>query len=340
MDPILVGTLSAIFVALTGGYLSRSIRIVGPEKQAMVERLGRRHKTLKPGVNFIVPFLDQVKAEQTTAEKISEIPLQSCITRDNAQIDVDAVFYWRITNLEKASYEIVNVEKAVNDLVKSNIRSEIGKLDLDNAASSRSQVSGSILTELDEVTSQWGIKVTRVEIQEIRLPETVRQSMERQVSSERQKRAEIALSEGERTANVNRASGEAEAEVTRAKADKEIQLLQAEGYVQAMERIAGSLAKGENYQKAMQFLIAQSYIEMGKTIGESPSAKVMFMDPNSVPGMVQALLSMSGQPNLIEADKQPYSASGNVKMTSTEKYAKPIDIPGLNAPEDKPKAET
>jgi len=338
MEPILIGTLS-IFVLLTGGYLSQSVKIIGPDKQALVERLGRRHKILKPGVNFIVPIVDQMKPERTIAEITTDIDPQSCITTDNVQIEVDAVYYSYITDLGKATYDVTNVDKAVSDLIKGAIRSEVGKLDLDHTSSSRSHISDSILSELDKVTGQWGIKVTRVEIQDIKFQDTVRLSMEKQVSAERERRATILQSEGEMKSKVNRAEGDTTSEIMRAEAAKKIQLLQAEAYTQAIEHIAATLAKGENHQKAMQFLLANNYMEMGKTIGESPSSKVLFMDPNSVPGMVQSLLSMAGQntpdSNPSQQPNQlPYSASGKVSLP-TEKYTKPIDIIGLTAPDDK-----
>ncbi len=340
MDATITIALTSILIALTGGYLYKAVRIVNQDKEALVERLGRYEKVLKPGINFIVPLLDRVVFEQTTAEVQANPGAQSCITKDNVVISVDAVYYWRIEDLYKTRYNVQNVQQALDDVICGTIRDEIGKLNLDQASSSRTKISSAILAELDRATESWGVKVTRIEIQEILPPDRVTQAMEQEIAAEREKRAKILRSEGDRTAEINRAQGEAEAQAIRAKSDREVQLLQASAFSEAMERLAGALARGEDYRQAMQFLLAQGYLEMGKTVGQSPSAKVLFMDPKSLPGTLQALLSMvelSGSGAIEANPKHPYSAAGNLRPLEVP-LKPPIDTTTLPiAPEGSPK---
>ncbi|MBE9177383.1 SPFH/Band 7/PHB domain protein [Oculatella sp. LEGE 06141] len=311
----LVGFLA--FLVLGGSALAGSVRIVNQGNEALVERLGRyTGRKLTPGLNMMVPFVDKVVTLQTIREKVIDIPPQQCITRDNVSISVDAVVYWRIMDLEKAYYRVENLQTAMVNLVLTQIRSEMGKLELDETFTARSEINELLLRELDISTDPWGVKVTRVELRDIVPSKAVQDSMELQMSAERRKRAAILTSEGERESAVNSARGSAEARVLdaearqksaildaeaqqksivlRAQAERQEQVLKAQATAEALQVIANTLRTDPNAREALQFLMAQHYIEMGTKIGSSDSSKVMFMDPRNIPATVEGMRSIIG----------------------------------------------
>ncbi|HBE16056.1 MAG TPA: paraslipin [Cyanobacteria bacterium UBA11149] len=298
------------FLALTGtATLSGSIKIIKQGEEALVETLGRYDgKKLEPGLNFITPFLSQVAFQDTIREKVLEIPPQNCITRDNVSITVDAVVYWRIMNMERAYYKVQNLHAAMVNLVLTQIRSELGKLELNQTFTARAEVNEMLLRELDIATSPWGVKVTRVELRDIVPSKTVQGAMELQMSAERKKQAAILTSEGEREAVINSARGEAEAQIIEAEARQKAaileaeaqqkqQILKAQGTAAAMEIIAKKLNNDPSSAKALQFLMAQNYLDMGMKIGSSNSSKVMFLDPRTIPSTLEGIGSIVGEVN-------------------------------------------
>ncbi|NEQ28774.1 MAG: SPFH/Band 7/PHB domain protein, partial [Microcoleus sp. SIO2G3] len=222
--------LLLVMLALGGAGVAGSVRIVNQGNEALVERLGRYSgKKLAPGLNFTMPFVDKVVYQQTIRERVLDIPPQQCITRDNVSITVDAVVYWRILDLEKAYYKVENLQSAMVNLVLTQIRAEMGQLELDETFTARSQINELLLQELDQSTDPWGVKVTRVELRDIIPSKAVQESMELQMSAERRKRAAILNSEGEREAAINSARGGAEARVLEAEARQKAMILDAEG---------------------------------------------------------------------------------------------------------------
>jgi regulator of protease activity HflC (stomatin/prohibitin superfamily) len=309
-----------IVLALGGTGLASSVKIVNQGNQSLVERLGKYSgKTLKPGLNLLVPVLDRVVFSETIREKVLDIPPQQCITRDNVSISVDAVVYWRIMDMEKAYYKVENLRLAMQNLVLTQIRSEMGKLELDQTFTARAEINEILLRELDIATDPWGVKVTRVELRDIVPSKAVQESMELQMSAERRKRAAILTSEGERESAVNSARGKAEAQVLdaearqkaaildaeaqqkaivlKAQAERQQQVLKAQATSEALQIITKSLKGDPNAHEALQFLIAQNYLEMGMNIGSSDSSKVMFMDPRSIPAAIEGMRSIVGDGN-------------------------------------------
>jgi regulator of protease activity HflC (stomatin/prohibitin superfamily) len=309
-----------IILALGGTGLASSVKIVNQGNQALVERLGKYSgKTLTPGLNFLVPVLDRVVFSETIREKVLDIPPQQCITRDNVSISVDAVVYWRIMDMEKAYYKVENLRLAMQNLVLTQIRSEMGKLELDQTFTARAEINEILLRELDIATDPWGVKVTRVELRDIVPSKAVQESMELQMSAERRKRAAILTSEGERESAVNSARGKAEAQVLdaearqkaaildaeaqqkaivlKAQAERQQQVLKAQATSEALQIITKSLKGDPNAHEALQFLVAQNYLEMGMNIGSSDSSKVMFMDPRSIPAAIEGMRSIVGDGN-------------------------------------------
>ncbi|NJP10900.1 MAG: paraslipin [Leptolyngbyaceae cyanobacterium RU_5_1] len=291
-----------------------SVKIIQQGNEALVERLGVYDRKLTPGPRFVLPVVDRIAFRETIREKVLDIPPQPCITRDNVSITVDAVVYWRIVDMEKAYYKVQNLQSAMVNLVLTQIRAEMGQLELDETFTARSQINETLLHDLDVSTDPWGVKVTRVELRDIIPSQAVQESMELQMAAERRKRAAILTSEGEREAAVNSAKGKAEAQVLdaearqkavilqaeaeqkatvlRAQADRQSQVLKAQATAEAIQIVNQVLKSDPNAGDAGKVLLALGYMDMGAAIGKSESSKVMFMDPRSIPATIQGMLSM------------------------------------------------
>ncbi|MGB3639440.1 MAG: SPFH domain-containing protein [Rivularia sp. (in: cyanobacteria)] len=320
-----------ISLALGGSALAGSVKIINQGNEALVERLGSYNTKLEPGLNFMIPFFDRVVYRETIREKVIDIPPQKCITRDNVAIEVDAVVYWRIVDMGKAYYKVENLQAAMVNLVLTQIRSEMGQLELDQTFTARTEVNETLLRDLDIATDPWGVKVTRVELRDIIPSKAVQDSMELQMSAERRKRAAILTSEGERESAVNSSRGRAEAQVLEAEANQKAVILQAEAQQKATilkaqaerqqqvlkahavaessEILALKMKDNPKAQQALEVLLALGYLDMGAAIGQSESAKVMFMDPRTIPGTLEGIRSIvsetqDGNPMLGEIGKQ------------------------------------
>lgn len=303
-----------------------SVKIVKQGDEALVEFLGRYDgRKLEPGLNFVIPVLSQVVCRETTRERVLEIPPQNCITRDNVSITVDAVVYWQLMDIEKAYYRVQNLQSAMVNLVLTQIRAELGKLELNETFTARTEVNEMLLRELDISTEPWGVKVRRVELRDIVPSKTVQGAMELQMSAERKKQAAILTSEGEKESAINTARGKAEAEliatearrkvaildaearqrveildaesrqkvaILDARGEKEKEVLKATATADAMDIIAKKLKEDTSNVTALQYLLAQSYLEMGLEIGSSESSKVLFLDPRTIPATLDTVRSL------------------------------------------------
>ncbi|MDJ0659203.1 MAG: SPFH domain-containing protein [Crocosphaera sp.] len=294
-----------IILILGGSTVFGSVKIVNEKNEYLIERLGSYNKKLSPGLNLIVPFIDRVVYKETIREKVIDIPPQSCITKDNVSITVDAVVYWRIMDMEKAYYKVENLQSAMVNLVLTQIRSEIGKLELDQTFTARTEINEILLRELDIATDPWGVKVTRVELRDIMPSKAVQDSMELQMAAERKKRAAILTSEGERDSAINSAQGKAEsrileaeaqkkAEILQAEAERQQQILKAEAIAKAIDILTEKIKTDPNAREALQFLLAQNYLDMGVKIGSSDSSKIMFMDPRNIMSTLEGVRSVVG----------------------------------------------
>ncbi|NEO26513.1 MAG: paraslipin, partial [Kamptonema sp. SIO4C4] len=232
-----------IILALGGSTLMGSAKVINEKNEALVERLGSYNRKLEAGLRFVIPVFDNVVYKDTVREKVLDIPPQSCITADNVAITADAVVYWKIMDMEKAYYRVEDLKRAMQNLVLTQIRSEMGKLELDQTFTARSEVNEILLRELDIATDPWGVKVTRVELRDITPSKAVQDSMELQMAAERRKRASILTSEGERDSAINEAKGKAEAQVLDAEAAKKAKILQAEANAQQEVLKAEATAK-------------------------------------------------------------------------------------------------
>jgi len=302
-----------IGLMIIGGGIS-SVKIIQQGNEALVERLGVYDRKLAPGPRFVIPGVERVAYQETIREKVLDIPPQPCITRDNVSITVDAVVYWRIVDMEKAYYKVQNLQNAMVNLVLTQIRAEMGQLELDETFTARSQINEILLRDLDVATDPWGVKVTRVELRDIIPSQAVQESMELQMSAERRKRAAILTSEGDRESAVNSAKGRADAQVLeaearqksvilqaeaeqkatilKAQAERQSQVLKAQATAEAIQIVTQALKNDSQSANAGKVLLALGYLDVSNAIGQSESSKVMFMDPRSVPATIQAMLSM------------------------------------------------
>mgnify|MGYP001495164064 CR=1 FL=1 len=307
------GWLVALMIG-GGGLAISSAKVIQQGNEALIERLGVYDRKLNAGLNFVIPVLDRVAYQETIREKVLDIPPQPCITRDNVSITVDAVVYWRIVDMEKAYYKVQNLQSAMVNLVLTQIRSEMGRLELDETFTARSQINEALLHDLDVSTDPWGVKVTRVELRDIIPSQAVQESMELQMSAERRKRAAILTSEGERDSAINSAKGKAEAQVLdaeaqqkamvlkaeaeqkatvlQAQAERQSQVLKAQATAEAIRIVTQVLQESPSTAEAAQVLLAMGYLDMSTVIGKSDSSKVMFMDPRSLPATLQSMMAM------------------------------------------------
>ncbi len=303
-----------VILFFLGSGLLGSVKIVKEKEEYLIESLGSYKKTLEPGLNFTVPFIDKIAYKETIREKVLDVPAQSCITRDNVSIAVDAVVYWRIMDMYKAYYKVENLKDAMVNLVLTQIRAEMGKLELDQTFTARTEINEILLRELDVATDPWGVKVTRVELRDIMPSKAVQDSMELQMAAERQKRAAILTSEGERESAINSAQGKAESKILeaeamkkaeilkaeaekqaillKAEAEREEQIMAAQGTAEAIDIVVEKLKQNPQAEEALQFLLAQNYLDMGKEIGNSESSKVMFLDPSSMLSTIEGVKSV------------------------------------------------
>lgn len=263
-----MGQTLAILAFLIIGYIVGSVKIINQGYEAVVERLGRYQGKLTPGLNFIVPLLDQIVWVQTTREQLLDFPPQDAITLDNINLKIDAIVYWRILEIEQTYYTIEDVEEALKALVITNLRSHIGKMKLEDTYSSRDEINRNLLQQLDEATATWGVKVTRVEVQNIILPQRVQESLERERAAESEKRAAITTAEGKKQAAIS----------------------EAQGTVQSARMIAEALGGNIGPQEVLQYLIASQYVDANFRLGQSENSKILFMDPRSMTeGMAELL---------------------------------------------------
>lgn len=235
---------SIILLLLVFTIFFKLIRIV-PEQQAwVVEQLGKFRRIVGPGLHLVIPVIQKVAYKQILKEEVIDVPPQLCITRDNVQVAVDGILYLQVVDPEKASYGIDNYRFATAQLAQTTMRSEIGKIDLDNSFSERDRINDAIVRSVDEASDPWGIKVTRYEIRDITPSETVMVAMEQQVRAEREKRAEILASEGVREARINSSKGDRQQSINLSQGERQKRINEAEGRARATEIIAGATADG------------------------------------------------------------------------------------------------
>ncbi|PHJ67508.1 membrane protease subunit, stomatin/prohibitin [Nostoc linckia z18] len=265
MEPII-----AIVLALIG-YALGSAKLINQGSEALVERLGRYHRKLKPGLNFIVPLVDQIVMEDTTREQYIDIKPQNVITKDNIYVEVDAIVYWRIIDIEKSFYAIEDLQGALVQLATTTLREIIAQNTLEQTNVSRAEMDTAILNQLNEITADWGVQILRLDLQRITLPESVRKSREDEQAAEIKKRALITEAEGQKEAAIRKA----------------------EGTMTSVEIIAKALRSNPESKEILRYLVAQDYVKASQQLGESNNAKIVFVDPANSTEMFQELIAES-----------------------------------------------
>ena len=245
--------------------ISRALRVVPQQRMDVVERLGRYQRTLKPGLNALMPFVDNVRTKVDMREQVVSFPPQPVITSDNLVVSIDTVLYFRVVDPVRATYEIANFLQAIEQLTVTTLRNVIGSFDLEKALTSREEINRHLSGVLDETTGRWGIKVTRVEIKAIEPPPSIRDSMEKQMRAERDRRAAILTAEGHKQSQILTAEGEKQAAVLRADGDRQARILQADGQAKAIRTVFDAIhtANPDSKVLAYQYLQALPQIAAG-----------------------------------------------------------------------------
>jgi len=295
----LAALVLAILVVIT---IVKTARIVPQQSAYIVERLGRYYKTLNAGFHILMPFVDTIQYKHSLKETAMDIPEQVCITRDNVQVTVDGILYFKVLDPQRASYGISNFSYAITQLAQTTLRSEIGKIDLDKTFEERTNINVQVVTELDKASEPWGVKVLRYEIKNITPPRDILAAMEKQMRAEREKRAVILTSEGERDAAINQAEGEKQQVIKRSEAKRQQQINEADGAAAAILAIATATAEGtrkvaDSIQvpggyEAVQLRVAQDYISKFGELAKSSNTLVLPASVSDVGSMIALAMNV------------------------------------------------
>ncbi|WP_263079067.1 SPFH/Band 7/PHB domain protein [Endozoicomonas sp. Mp262] len=291
-----------VFVVLIGVLIARGVRMVPQGFQYTVERFGKYTRTLPSGLHIIIPLIDGVGRKVNMMEQVLDIPPQEVISSDNAQVTTDAVCFFQVQDAVKASYEVNDLPRAMQNLVMTNIRAVLGSMELDEMLSNRDRINGQLLTKVDEATDPWGVKVTRIELRDIAPPADLVESMARQMKAEREKRAQILEAEGSREAAIKVAEGEkqaqilkAEGELEAAKREAEARERLAEAEAKATDAVSQAIAEGDS--RAINYFIAQKYVDALKDVAAAENNKVIMMplEAGSVIGSLAGIKELVGE---------------------------------------------
>lgn len=292
-------TTALIVAAVLLLLVFKGVKAVPQGMEYTVERFGRYTMTLRPGLNFIVPVIDAIGAKMNMMETVLDVPSQEVITKDNALVQVDGVVFYQVMHAAKAAYEVRNLELAILNLTMTNLRTVMGSMDLDELLSERDQINAKLLGIVDEATAPWGIKVTRIEIKDISPPRDLVDSMARQMKAEREKRAVILEAQGLREAAILKAEGEKQAAVLEAEGRKEAAFRDAEARERAAEAeatattmVSTAIANGNT--QAINYFVAQKYVEALGQFAQSTNQKIIFMplDSSSVMGSIGGITEL------------------------------------------------
>ena len=286
---IVAGVLALLAVIV----LVKAVKIVPQGHTYTVERFGRFTQVLQPGLHVITPFVDRVGHRINMMENVLQVPEQEIITRDNAMVAVDGVVFYQVLEAASAAYEVNNLQRAIVNLTMTNIRTVMGSMNLDELLSQRDRINGSILSVVDEATSTWGVKVTRVEIKNIEPPRDLVDAMARQMKAEREKRASILEAEGDKQSNILRAEGQKQSAILEAEGRREAAFREAEARERAAQAeakatldVSEAIAGGD--LQAINYFVSQKYIDALQSLANAPNQKILFVPPEAA-GSIGAL---------------------------------------------------
>src|SRR6478672_5535234 len=295
--------LFALFVFIVVVILIiRTIRVVPQQRAWVLERLGRFHSVLQPGLNFVVPFLDRVAYKHDLREIPLDVPPQICITRDNTQLQVDGILYFQVTDPRLASYGASNYVLAITQLAQTTLRSVIGRMELDRAFEERDQINAAVVNALDAAAANWGVKVLRYEIKDLTPPAEILRSMQAQITAEREKRAVILTSEGKRQEQINLAVGAREAAIAKSEGEKQAEINNAQGQAAAILAIAEANAKAIRQVAeaiaapggtgAVNLKVAEQYIAQFGNLAKTTNTLILPANVGDVAGMIATAMSV------------------------------------------------
>ena len=296
----LIVAIVLIIIAIIFAF--KSINVIPQQTAWVIERLGKFHKVLNPGLNFIIPFIDKVAYKHSLKEIPLDTPSQVCITRDNTQLSVDGILYFQVTDPKLASYGTSNYIIAVTQLAQTTLRSVIGKMVLDETFEERDLINNQVVSAIDEAALNWGVKVLRYEIKDLTPPAVILQAMQRQITAEREKRAVISESEGKKQEQINLATGAREAAIAKSEGEKQSEINIAEGKAQATIAIANAtaqaislIAKASEEQggnTAINLKVAEQYIEAFSNLAKTNNTLIVPSNLSDVSGMVGSVMKI------------------------------------------------
>lgn len=296
------GSVALILIIIAIIFAVKAIKVIPQQTAWVIERLGKFHKVLNPGLNFIIPFIDKVAYKHSLKEIPLDTPSQVCITRDNTQLSVDGILYFQVTDPKLASYGTSNYIVAITQLAQTTLRSVIGKMVLDETFEERDVINNQVVAAIDEAALNWGVKVLRYEIKDLTPPAVILQAMQRQITAEREKRAVIFESEGRKQEQINLANGAREAAIAKSEGEKQSEINIAEGKAQATIAIANATAKAletiasatqaEGGNTAVNLKVAEQYIEAFSNLAKTNNTLIVPNNLSDVSGMVSSVMKI------------------------------------------------
>jgi regulator of protease activity HflC (stomatin/prohibitin superfamily) len=297
--------IAVVLFVIAAIFITRSIKVVPQQNAWVVERLGKYHGSLTPGLNFLMPFIDKVAYKHSLKEIPLDVPSQVCITRDNTQLQVDGILYFQVTDPMRASYGSSNYIMAVTQLAQTSLRSVIGKLELDKTFEERDIINAQVVQAIDEAALNWGVKVLRYEIKDLTPPKEILHAMQAQITAEREKRALIAASEGRRQEQINIATGEREAFIARSEGEKQAAINNAQGEAAAITEVANATALAieriahainqPGGEQAVQLKVAERAVDAyGKVAADATTTLIIPGNMSEVSALIGSAMKMIG----------------------------------------------